>query len=481
MIINSTNIVEELFRKRHGMVKRKFGGNNFDFKKISLSRLITGLGIGFFTIFFVYSFLTIFVEVFRIFQLGFNDSNGIIKFSPYRQYWNNVLSSGLAVVLGNSAFVLFCLSRPQRVFGNHSTKHKRIINDHIFLAFNFVYWFAKVAYFIGLMVSMFIDFEFIHQYYFVFVLLLVVLFLESWKTLGQVIKKNRLRAKILHFLILTIIALVLALHHPLDSRKINDLMEESNPTIELPVSEYENYEPIISYMTLKLFWDEGKYYVIYGRGDFRIGLDRYNDYLESIENEMYRKDFTTINLLAAKETPIKIVKKLEKILYINGYYRIKYVTKNNDKLVERYPKYGIATRIRIPDYLMPEFPMPPRLDMIYLEGLTKKTILVENGYTIGEQKNVGDKELKKVFERYIREDVYFELEYSKDLSYQEYMDVLSCYKQVILKKRKALEVLSDKGDCFDYSFNNEQFKLCKEEVKMIKRKFPFNYREVIID
>ncbi len=467
--------------KRHSMIKRKFGDNDFDFKKISFSRLIAGLGIGFFVVFLVYSFLIIFVEVFRVFQFGFSNSNGIIKFDPYQQYWNNVLLSGLAVVLGNSAFILFCLSRPQRIFRNHSTKYKRLINDQIFLTFNFVYWFTKVAYFIGLMVSMLIDFEFIYQYYYVFVLLLIVLFLESWKTLSQVIKKNKQRTKILHFLMLTIIALVLAFYHPLDSQKINDLMEESNPVIELPVSEHENYEDIISSMTLKLFWDEGKYYVIYDRGDFRIALDKYNDYLKSMENDIYRRQFTMISLLAPKKTPITILKKLEKVLYINGYHRIKYVTKKNDRHAERYPKYGIVTRIRIPDYLMSEFPMPLGLDMINLEGLTKKTIRIENGYTIEEQKNVGDKELKKIFERYAREDVYFEFEYSKDLSYQKYIDVLSSYKQVILEKRKSLEVVSDRGNCFIYSFDNEQFKFCKEEVKNIKREYPFNYSEVIID
>jgi len=191
------------------MMRRRFGNNDFTIKNIPITRVVFAFFLGVSVAILAYCFFSVFAEVFRVLQLGMRDRNGIIKFNGAEQYWFNFLGAGIGVLLGNSTVVLYCISKPQRVFGRHSTKQKRVVNDQIFLSFNFLYWFAKVSFFVGLMIAVFIDFEFIKIYYYAFLLLLIVLYLESWKALSQVVKKHRLRIQIIHFITLLVAVLVI--------------------------------------------------------------------------------------------------------------------------------------------------------------------------------------------------------------------------------------------------------------------------------
>ena len=79
-------------------------------------------------------------------------------------------------------------------------KRKRILNDQVFLSFNFSYWFTKMGLVFWVFSMCCMDFDFSPYLGFVSTLLLLVLYLESWKSLSMILKKNRFKIQFLYLI-----------------------------------------------------------------------------------------------------------------------------------------------------------------------------------------------------------------------------------------------------------------------------------------
>lgn len=468
------------------MLNRRFENTNPNLSMIPKSRVVMGFCIGIWVAILVYCFLSVFLEVFRVLQYGIGDRNGIIEFNTSEQYWINFLCASIALILGNSSFILFLLRRPQKLFSRYSTRRKRIISDQIFLSFSFIFWFSKVAFFVGIMVSVFIDFEFIRVFYYAFILLFAVLYLESWKALSQFIKNNRFMVQATHFIVLLFCAFLMSFYNPINHNKITTILNDINPAIALPVASYKESRNGLRSFEFKLFKRNEEYFVIDGKGSTGIPLKDFASYLEQNEFRKRYAEFSIVHLMADGDTPMRIIKELERYLMPYNYYGIQYITVSSDtKGIERYAKYGISRRISTPVYLNKNKFLPPLPVSFEEDQYEFIPIIIDSVCMIKGKKYVNGNELIEAFERYIDSSTVFRYEYSDNISYQNYIKILSAHKQAIFKMKKDEGLFLKEDGCYDNYVNDDQFNACykkvQEEKKRLQKKYPCFIQDVIID
>lgn len=188
-------------------LRRLFYDSSVNFRNISISKVVFATVIGICSSIVIYSFFYVLRESFRVMSIWFDYVPQILS-EENRSYYN-LFFAGLSVVLGNSIALNFVFSKPQKITHTFNSKRKRLLNDNIFLSFNFSYWFAKIGLVFGVFSMCCMDFEFLPYFKNLSFLLLAVLYLESHKSLGQLLHNSqRLKFGLVNFLVLLLFHLV---------------------------------------------------------------------------------------------------------------------------------------------------------------------------------------------------------------------------------------------------------------------------------
>ncbi|GAA3636841.1 hypothetical protein [Flavivirga jejuensis] len=456
-------------------LKRYFYDSSVNFTNISTERLVLSITIGLASAFTIYGFFYVIRESFRLMSFGFGNLPNIISDNNRNLY--NIFFAGLSVIFANSLIINLLLSKSQNVLSRFNPKRKRILNEQIFLNFNFSYWFVKIGLVFGMFSMGFMDFDF-SEYIWALYLLLFVLYLESWKSLSMVFTKNRFKFQLIHLLILVLLTLGLSRLNFTDYKEIDEFSIKSNPIYDLPHSDFynDNNTRFYNELSIKINLDDDNQlkFLVYDKWAF----------LEDVPSIIYAKrasmreelvPFLKVRIIANRDIDLKYIKILEAELYSINQERIIYDVYNDDLLTARFENRGIEHRISSfvldfkQDTNISSFPLPP-LPPFEENKVFEKTLKIEisdtikiNGITVPKDM------LVRKFKNYINENVAFKYLYDEDADYQNYIMVLSSHYTAAHKLREQNQTIFE-----DYFNKNEQY---KKEQRHLKKRFPINIIE----
>lgn len=417
-------------------IKHLFYDSSVNFKNVSVSKIVLAIIIGICASVTIYSFFYILRETFRFMSIGYGNTPQVI--SAINRNYYNLFFAGLSVIFGNSIALNFIFSKPQRITHRYNSKRKRLLNDQIFLSFNFSYWFGKIGLMFGVFSMCCMDFEFIPYFKIISYLLLIVLYLESQKSLGMLLKNSqRLKFVILHFFALLAITFSLSKLDVVDYKSLDHVILVNNPVVDYPFSLFHNddesYRRQLFY-TLKIEANANGVVEVYAN-DEKWSLEDVPK-IVAIEKASRREEivhFLKVHIVADKNTPLKTIKKLELTLFKNNQTKISYTVKTEDSLFDRFERRGITKRI-LPDILDVD---SIKKDSVHFQIKEKyefaNTIEVQIGKKIIfdtiEIKN--QKELVMAFKNANSKKTAFEYLYQEDAIYQDYINVLGAHFQAV--------------------------------------------------
>ncbi len=463
-------------------LRRYFYDSRIDFKKVSKLWVILSIVMGLASALTIYSFFYVISEVFRLLSLSYDELPSILSVSDRNFY--NLFFAGLSVVLGNSVAILFVFSRTVNGLSRLNPKRKRILNDQIFLNFNFTYWFAKIGLVFGIFSMCCLDFTFLPYFKPFSFLLLTVLYLESCKTLVALIKKNRFKLQFFHFSMILILTLLLSRLDVVNYEVIDKSLLKNNPLIDLPNSNfYEdemlNWRNRVVHYKVKI--DEKKEIEIFTRDRRKLRL---RDLSKELLNERaaLREEMIwslKVRISADRDIDLKYIKLIEAELLTIHQRNIIYDVYNEDLLSQRFENRSVNHKIT--PYVLnlkrskstEVIPSPPPPPMLFVENRQfKDTLNITFNKEIkfnGEK--IEHKLLTNAFKKYIDKDVLIVYTYSKNTNYQEYITVLSSHYAAInaLKKQKQTVFKNyERGN--DSLYRKEQFELRKMYPFVMKEK-----------
>lgn len=182
----------------------------------------------------IYSFFYVLRETERMFFLDLENRPYLIPDGDRRLY--NLFFSAISAILGSSIVLSFLFSKPQNLISNRFTKRLRIINDQIFLNLNFIHWFAKVWFLFGTFSHFLLGPDFLSTFWLISVMLIIVLYLDSWKTIRSLLRSSRWKIQLIHFFGFVIITVGVASVEIIDYKSIDERAYRLHPTIHVPES-----------------------------------------------------------------------------------------------------------------------------------------------------------------------------------------------------------------------------------------------------
>jgi len=391
--------------------------------------------------------------------MSFDGEPNII--SKENRLYYNLFFASLSVVFGNSITFNFLFSRPERVVHRFNSKRKRLLNDNIFLSFNFSYWFAKLGLSFGIFFMCCLEFEFLPYFKEFSFLLIVVLYLESFKSFSFFLKNfQRLKFMLAHVLLISFLSFGLSQIDVVNYKAVDKAMLRNNPIMDLPFSTFydqkgQNHR--YPWIKVKLCSDRA------GRPIFFSDKVEYTyDELPSfiIKECSYLREeliaFTTIEIEADKESNIYNIKLFEEILSNMNIGRVVYSIKTNDTLFGKYERRGIKKRILPFNLVLNDSltNLPPSLPSSYddwVDDRIKDTLFISVGNTIRvNNKIIERKDLKNQLKKYYSPHTLFLYQYNKNSTYQDYIDVYGVHVEVVDNLRRLKQVVFE-GSFYYYS------------------------------
>jgi len=193
--------------------------------QIPRKRIILGIVLALISIFVIYSFLYLFREFFR--YMSITDDFDMWMLSDKEVKFYNLFYAFLAVIFSQSFFINFIFNIPKRPFAKKNWRKTTILNDQRVLNLSFVNWFAKLTFMFGIMFGFgfrkgYYAFSFYPTYIYFFILLVIVLFMQSFVTIRLIFGKKSLKWLLYSFIIVTVISFGLSNLNVVNYRSINE-------------------------------------------------------------------------------------------------------------------------------------------------------------------------------------------------------------------------------------------------------------------
>jgi len=241
-------------------LKPRFLHTDISELRISRQRLLGGIIIGLLYAFALYGVLYMSREVIRMMSVTKNFDLWVMTDAEVNFY--NLAFAFIAVILGFSTGFLFCVERPRKAFGQVRYRRFSIVNDLRVLNWYFLSAYSKLAWGLGAVYASFYcyrGFFYSHNpydnflednnlfpiYKLVYILIIIVLFLQMWTTIRQVFKNKSLKWMLVSMLGLVVAGFGLSRVNLIDYKAVNASILKNNThytyKIELPdVTHYES-------------------------------------------------------------------------------------------------------------------------------------------------------------------------------------------------------------------------------------------------
>jgi len=201
------------------------------FIKISRFKIITGILLGLIFSFIFYSFLYLIREVFRV--LSVTETYDIWILTDQEVDFYNLIFAFISVIFAQSATFTYWLDRPKNLFGRQNNRKISIINDQRVLNLYFLSWISKLSLVFWLLFGLtfqggFFVFSFYPDYNYIFILVVIVLFFQTWNTIRLTFKRKSVKWMISSMVIVVIVSFGLSKINLIDYQTINQIYNQKN-------------------------------------------------------------------------------------------------------------------------------------------------------------------------------------------------------------------------------------------------------------
>lgn len=199
--------------------------------KVQKSRLIFGLAAGLIFAFCFYALMYLTRESFRFVSLTENYDLWILTDKEVSFY--NFIFAFISVIFGQSICFVFWFEKPLNLYSRKRFQYKAIVNDQKYLNSIFLFWFSEMAIIYGLSFGVtyqsgFYTFGFYPKYNYFFVLIILVLFFQTWNSIRKINKKNSMKWMLISLLMVSSIAYGLSKVNLIDYKSINSIALQKN-------------------------------------------------------------------------------------------------------------------------------------------------------------------------------------------------------------------------------------------------------------
>ncbi len=469
-------MLEKGFLRKH----HQFHISKFRF----LAALLQGLFVAIAS-FILFSFLR---EEPRILDFDFLLSDALI-FDAETRYWQNIGFAVVSLAFGNSMFLARLFIRPI-AWPYKNYKRLTIITDQAFMGGSLFHVLIKLIYMFGAMALTLLDLASMKQNFYFFFLLAVVLFFDGWKNINKLFGKRGMKYMLGNLLVLVPLVLVLAKVNVFDYKKLDDALLIAKPSVDFPKSQYHNFSYESGYPFTHIR--------VYRKGDtVKYHLDGKSVKKEAILLEIlkikerfhyYTEHKNPISIYADKSLPISVLKELERELVLAGLYRVVYVTRNNEgptvendiKGIRYYIPFTTKDSLEFAKRAMP-YPVhvPPtttkeELRQRYAGVKRVIEIDIHDAFKVDGKEYRKQERLLNFIKEHVNDSTLFNLRYSPNTSYQNFISAQSIYRQALFEVRSQE---------FKYDIKKPPSRsvapksVYEEEMERIKDLYPFRLME----
>lgn len=468
------------------ILKNSFFYKEPDFFKINRSKFIVGLIIGFFYALAMYSLFYLTRECFRIFSITENFDLWVLTDEAVNFY--NLFFAFIAVIFGQSICFSFWLDRPKKIFGEQSLRKTTIVNDQRVLNWFFLSWFSKVAILYGIFFGDvfkggFYVFSFYPDYIYLFVLFMVVLFLQTWNTIRLVNKRKSLKWMIVSFVIVSVLSFAFSKINLINYKAINAKILSKNiyHKYRLKIPEAECYERLDQLSLVKRIYmvmpkgedvEGAEPIIIFGKQEIKLEeLPAKVEHWRTNRIPSFLQNKTVCQLYIHEAVKMKYVNQLNDELSKLGFNKIGYaIVPANPKYDKRYYQdYIFILKNLIADFELSIF------KEFYQEFFESpdNIILTQNangGYLVSNSP-VEPEDLKNVLKDLIlqQSDGSIVFYNNEEADFKSYFYILSNYKDALYDLRNNYAKMN---------YAQQYFELESSEKWKVDNKFPYKLFEV---
>lgn len=454
---------------------------------ISKKQLIIAIVLWLSLSFAFYSLFYIAREAFR-FTSTF-DSIYIWIFTEEETFFYNLFFAFITTILSQSVIIAYLVYQAKKAFQNKRFRRSDIFNDHTFVNWNFLSWFAKAAVCYGIWMgsvgaSFYYSFSLYPDYKIVFILIPIFLFHSSWNSLLRIFKRKVYKWFLLSALSITILSFGLANINLTDYQSLNELVLSKNPFHNYQLNRvrsdiYNRIEKRDLVEDIYLVNPKHKglknqpLIVVNGQ---EIEIEQLKVTIEDLQNSHYEEDlrFLTFNMLIDKSIPMDFINQVKFQMSLASVGRVAYsVIPCDFKAIDNY-MYSIGLNMRNPtigDGISP----PVSFDILYSDlknfedaypiYLISKSQCMINGSLMNNDDKY-DRFRSIILNDFNPEFVFY---INENLSFEDYFEVLYAF-------RKAL--LDIKNEYSFYMFLKHYDDLDWDQRKIVNKKYPARLYEL---
>lgn len=467
-------------------LKKNFLHKDLNINDISRTKFFTGILIGLFYSFAFYSFLYLIREIFRFFSVTENYDLWVLTDSEVNFY--NLIFAYISVILGQSVAFSFWVDQPKRNLGLANYRKATILNDLRVLIWYFLSWVFKLALlyatFFGLaFAGGFYVFSFYPDYNFVFILIIIVLFLQSWTSIILTYKKKSLKWMLVSGVLLTISAFGISKINLIDYQALNHKILKKNIhySYNLDLPETNSFETNYRRsLTNSIYLVEPKNAQDHSEPSIvidnkRIELEKLSAKIEewrSNTNE-YERDRMVYRFYIHSPIKMGFVHKVRNELTRSGVSKIAYAVVPMNTLYKKRFDQNFSFPMILPRSIiegLDPFPIYPDItDFPNIINITQS----ESGCTINDTL-VNSNRIKNTIKQLIEQnsDYLIKLQVDDNVAFSDYFKILSFTREAVDDLRNAYS---------EEKYSKQFDELSSKEWQEVSTKFPFRIRETTVD
>lgn len=327
----------------------------------------TGIVLGTGFSFLLYYLFYYFRETVRVLT-GYFDNNILVVLTPRENFYYNLFYGSIAAIIGFYVFTHFVVSNSlDRTNTRRRVRQRQVLNDQAFVSWTFLSAFSRFTAVVGifyLAMPLQFDIDFLHEFWFLFVLIPVVLFLNGWTIIVKTFGREAYRWFFYTAGYIGILSVSYASINSLNYQRINRTLSMDGRKgangITVPRSQSQELlqrRSLVVDVYLRSDPDDLSLSFFYWN-EVGIDLAEMDDYVAQWQSRLQtsERDRFTINMHIDKQVTLRSVNKLKEALRRAGLPRVHHSTAAKySKYPTYYPAFkywGIAQSL--PPYY-PEF------------------------------------------------------------------------------------------------------------------------------
>ena len=409
----------------------------------------------------------------------------------------NLIFAFVAFIMAQSFCFEFLFNQPKRTFNTKPGRLQTIVHEQRFLNWYFLAWFSKVAIMYGLLfctagLGDFYIMSFYPDFNYMFILMVVVLFLQTWNGLLLTFKRRAFKWMIVSLLILTTLSFGLSKVAIVDYTALNELVIQKRLDVQyklrLPRTVvYQNIGfrfrnlPSIALVTPK---DTASNQPLLCIGLRKIVISKLP--LEILQMRAKQaselRDFMPVFLKIDKEVPMSYVHEVKKELAFVNIQRLNYlVIPSVAKYDKRYYQGSNRTFLSVvnTDYFAPKHDAYWK---IAAAVSNKIEVSVSNSEYLIDGVTISLDEFALVLRKRVNQNLDYAiiLNFKENVNFGTYFDLVSRIHEAIysLRDEVANDNYSLNYKTIEDNYYYERTDEIREARKYIMDKYPLRYIEI---